>query len=55
MLLIKDRKKNKQPRFRMMVPREFVFQPSEQDSGNLSYLDIDESLKWFGSYGPRIV
>ena len=30
MLLIKDKKKNKQPHFRQMVPRKFVFQHAEE-------------------------
>jgi len=45
MLLIKDRKKNKQPRFRMMVPREFVFQPSEQDLPKQAMKELENNAE----------
>ena len=45
MLLIKDRKKNKQPRFRMMVPREFVFQPSEQALSKQAMKELENNAE----------
>ena len=45
MLLIKDKKKNKQPHFRQMVPREFVFQPSEQALSKQAKKDLEDAAE----------
>ena len=45
MLLIKDKKKNKQPHFRQMVPREFVFQPSEQALSKQAKIDLEDAAE----------
>jgi hypothetical protein len=41
--------------FRKIIGRNESLTIKWADPGNLGYLDIDESLKWFGAYGPPVV